>query len=191
MDPDIKRVEFDATLDDFVDVNMRMVKATATYRQARSSYRWLFALVVAGTLAVVILRGDEVPSYLRIAMAALVAAAGGLVSGIFGGRFYDSYVSGHYRRMLRELFGTANALRCEFELRDEILWSRTIHSEVSFPWSRLTRVQDLPGAIELWFSPGLVVIRDRAFETPQHRETFLQGVRKHRDSASSPDACAD
>jgi hypothetical protein len=179
MDRDLTRIEFDASLDDCVDVNMRMVKATATYRQSRSSYRWLFAVVVAGTLAVAILRGAEVPSYFKIGVAALVAVAGGFVSGIIGARFYDWYVAGHYRRMLCEMFGSANALRCEFEVREDTLWSRTVHSEVSFPWSRLTRVHDLPGEIELWFSPGLAVIRDRAFKTRQQREAFLESIRKH------------
>jgi hypothetical protein len=185
MGTDIRRIEFEATLDDFVDVNMRMVKPTGAYRQARNSYRWVFAVVVAGTLAVVILRGDEVPSYFRIGVAALVAVAGGFISGIFGVRFYDSYVSGHYRRMLSEMLGTANAFRCEFEVREDVLWSRTVHSEMSFPWSRLTRVQDLPDGIELWFSPGLAVIRDRAFETRQQREAFLDSVRQHLHSAEA------
>jgi len=185
MDAEIQRVEFDATLDDFVDANLRMVKATTTYRQGRRGNAWSFAVVAAGTLAMAVLRGHEVPTYSRIGVAALLSLAGGLVSVSFGAQFYDSYVNGHYRQMLRELFGTANAVRCEFEIRDDVLWSRTPQSEVSFPWSRLTRVEDLPDAIELWFSPGLAVVRARAFETRQHREAFLAAVRKHLGSPSS------
>jgi hypothetical protein len=59
------------------------------------------------------------------------------------------------------------------------LSGRSVHNEISFPWARLTRVTELPDAIEVWFDPGLVVIRDRAFHTPEERQAFLAAVRRH------------
>ena len=71
------------------------------------------------------------------------------------------------------MYGGVEQIRCEFELTDDGLSGKSVHSEMSFPWSRLTRVADLQGSIELWFDPGLVVIRDRAFQTQEERRNFL------------------
>jgi len=177
MDAKVHRVEFDATLDEIVDASVRMVQPTSAYRNARKGYQWLFGACVAGGLTVAVLHRDAVPSYTEIAIVLCVGSLGGILFGMFGGRFYDSHVRRHHRRVIGEMYGGVDVVHCEFELRDETLWSRSVHGEVSFPWSRLTRVADRPGLIELWFSPGLAVIRDRAFPTQEDRHAFLDAVR--------------
>jgi hypothetical protein len=179
MHPNVKRVEFDATLDEIVDTNMRMVQPTVTYRQTRRQYQWLFGVCVAGAFAVGILHGHEVPSYTTIAITSCTALLAGLAVGTLGGRFHDWYARKQYVRVVREMYRGATVIHSEFELRDDALWCKSIHSEIAFPWSRLVRVQDSPGSIELWFSPGLAVIRDRAFQAQDERRAFLDAVKSH------------
>ena len=177
------RVEFDATLDDEVDVNVRLVQHTQTYHRRRRESQWAFALGAAGVTAVGLLSGDEIPSYFMVGLAAAAAPMAGVVVGMLSGRYYDWRMRRGYRSLLDEMFRDDQTIHCEFELRDEGLWSRSInksfHAEVSFPWSKLTRVADRSGSIELWFDPGLAIIRDRAFHTPDERQSFLAAVRQH------------
>lgn len=175
-----KRVEFDATLDEVVDANMRLVQHTATYRKQRRRYQWFVGVCVAGGEAVAILNMSyEVPSYGTLVVATCAAVIGGLALGMLSGRYHDWRVRRGYRRVLNEMYGGAEAIHCEYELRDNVLWSRSVHNETSFPWSRLTRVEDVPGCIELWFNPGLAVVRDRAFRNQEERRAFLGAVRQH------------
>jgi hypothetical protein len=182
MNADMKRVEFDSTLDEVVEANMQLVQHTAAYRQQRRQYQWVFGLCVAGGLAVGILRGDRAASLAALAIAPSVALIGGLTIGALYGRYHDWYVRRGYQRLVREMYSGAEVVHCEFEARDDVLWSRSVHAEVSLPWSRLTRVNNCPGSIELWFNPGLAIIRDRAFRTQDERQAFLDAVRAAAES---------
>jgi hypothetical protein len=177
MNSDMRHVEFDATLDEVVDASMRMVEHTDAYRQERRQYQWVVGLCFAGGLAVSTLRTNDVPSLAALAIAPVAALTGGLTLGALYGRYHDWYVRRRYRRIVSEMYGGTEVVHCEFEARDDVLWSRSVHAEVSLPWSRLTRVKNLPGSIELWFNPGLAIIRDRAFRTQEERQAFLDVVR--------------
>jgi hypothetical protein len=173
------QVEFDVTLDEVVDANMRLVEHTAAYRKPRTHYQWVAGVCVAGGLAVGILKGSEVPSYATLAVASCAALFGGLALGTLYGRYHDWHVRRSYRRLVSELYGGTERIACAFEVRDDALCCRSVHGDTSFPWSQLTRVEDVPGSIELWFNPGLAVVRDRAFRTQEERREFLEAVR-HR-----------
>lgn len=177
MNAGMRRVEFDSTLDEVIDVEMRMVQRTAWYRQERNQYQWCVGVCCAGVLAVNILRADGAPSLAALAIAPIAALIGGLTLGALYPRCHDWYVRRRYRRMVSEMYGGAEVVHCEFEARDDVLWSRSVYAEVSLPWSRLTGVKNLPGSIELWFNPGLAIIRDRAFQTREERQAFLDAVR--------------
>jgi hypothetical protein len=181
----VKRLEFEATLDEVVDANMRLTGRTAAYRQQRRQWQWVVGIFVAGGLAVGILRGDGAPTLAALAIAPLAALFGGLTGGALYGRYHDWWIRRWYRRVANEMYGGAEVVRCEFEVRDDVLWSRSVHAEVSFPWSRLTRITDRADSIELWFDPGLAVIRDRAFQTPDQRRGFLDSVRQHLPSPTA------
>jgi hypothetical protein len=178
MSTNLKRLEFDSTLDEIVDGNMRLVQHTAAYRQQRRQYQWFVGLCAAGGVVISLLRGHEL-SWTLLAIAFGTSVVFGIGSGALYGSYHNWHVRRGYRRVICEMYGGAEPIRCQFELTDDGLSGKSIHSEISFPWSRLTRVADLPGSIELWFNPGLVVIRDRAFQTQEERRGFLGTARQH------------
>jgi hypothetical protein len=175
----VHHVEFDVTLDEIVDANMKLVEHTVAYRKPRMHYQWVAGVCTGGGLAVGILRGNEVPSYATLVAASCAALFGGLALGWLYGRYHDWHVRRSYRRLISELYGGTERILCEFEVRDEALWCRSVHGETTLLWSHLTRVEDVPGSIELWFNPGLAVVRDRAFRTHEERRAFLGAVRQH------------
>src|SRR3954452_14057480 len=62
MSSNLKRLAFDATLDEIVDANMRLVQHTAAYRRQRTQYQWVVGVCAAGGVAVPVLRGHDLPS---------------------------------------------------------------------------------------------------------------------------------
>ena len=178
----MKRIEFDSTVDELVDVNMRLVGRTAAYRQQRQQMQWALGLCAASGVAVFLLRGSAVPSYGALAIASFAAPVAGIAVGILYGRYYERYVRQHYRRMVDELYGKTAVIHWEFEIRPDILWSRSQHAEVAFPWSRLRSVEDVPGAIELWFDPGLAIVRDRGFSDQEERRAFIDTLTRYLPS---------
>jgi hypothetical protein len=171
------RVEFDSTLDELVDVNIRLAEHTVAFRRQRI---WS-QVFMGGALAVAMIVTVFLRAPLRLVTGVAVvgaAVAFGVLLGFLYGHFYDGYVRRHYRRMLKEMSRGAETIRCEFELRPDVLWCKTTAAEMSFSRSRLTRINDTEDSVELWFDPGLAVVRNRAFLRPDDRREFIDAVTK-------------
>jgi hypothetical protein len=174
--PDI-RVEFDSTLEEVVDVHILLATNTETYRRQRQNSQILVGGCLAALLLVISLRSVVDPSGLL--MAAILAGCAGfaIVTGLLYGRWYDSYVRRHHRDMVRELLRNANQVHCMAEVREDALWTKVDDTEITFNWRRLKRLNETAGSIELWFDPGIAVIRDRAFASPVDRQRFMDAIR--------------
>jgi hypothetical protein len=155
MSSNLKRLGFDATLDEIVDASMRLVQHTAAYRRQRRQYQWIVGACAAGGVGVPVLRSHELPSLPLLAIFFCAAMVVGIGCGALYGAYHNQHVKRSYRKLIKEMYGGAEQICCEFELTDDRLSGKSVHSEMSFPWSRLTRVTDVPGSIELWFDPAL------------------------------------
>lgn len=164
-------VEYDATLDELVDVEMRMVKRTATYGRQRRESQWAVGTIVVGVLVVKL--QEQLPIVLIIA----ISVTCGTAAAYLYGTFHERYIRRHYRSMASELYRGVSTIRCAVDLRDEIVWTKTGDAEISFRWSGCTDINDTDDSIEMWFDPGLVVVRSRAFHTEAERQAFLQIAR--------------
>jgi hypothetical protein len=169
---DPNRVEFDATLEEIADVNMRLVLSTDAYRRGRRQSQWTTGLIVAGVLAVT-LQDHISPT----GIAALSALSGFLCASLYGA-FHERGVRQSYVRVVRELYGDAATVQCAFELRDDAFWGKTGNMEVSFPWSDRVSVNDKGDCLEVWSNPGLAVVRNRAFHSDSERQVFVETVRR-------------
>jgi hypothetical protein len=175
------RIHFDATLDELVDTNLRLRTRSRTVQGYRTRSVWVAggALCVA-LLAVVFIRTRDAAVDISVAnWGVLIAVALGLgaVFGYLYGLYYDRAVRRQYRQVLAEQFGGASHFRCEIELRDEGVWVVQKGLEITFPWSNAAGVEDTGDAIELRFTPGIVVARNRAFRDGVDRARFLERAR--------------
>lgn len=165
-------VEFEATLDDLADANMRMAKRTNTYRRQRRQAQMVYGLIAGGILAVT-LQG-------RTSLAVVIGftiIGGGIVAYAYG-QFHDPYVVRHYRLMVGDLYPGVSTIRCVVDLRDDVVWTKTGDMEIAFPWSPRTIINDAGDSIEMWFEPGLVVVRNPGFPTDDDRQAFLRAATK-------------
>ena len=174
---DVLAAEFDTTLDDWTDVSARS-EVTEIYRGTRRRAQWSIGLIAAGVAVVAVNQWSTLPALATVAIASAVVFAAGLPTAFAYGRYYDWYARGHARRTLAEMFDGAASVRCRMELRAEGLWSGSPLGEMILPWRTLTRIDDVPGAIEFWSDLGLAVVRDRAFTTAADRAAFLARARE-------------
>jgi hypothetical protein len=166
------QVQFDTTLEEVVDVQMRLAGQTKAFQRSRRRSQ-IFVGACTGVAALVgPLTDDDVPTAV-IAIMVVIAIVAAVACGYGYGRFHMWYIRRNCRKMLREMLHDAEQIPVEMELRPEGLWSRSPTGEVSLPWSRLTRVNDGEDGVELWFDPGLAVVRDRAFASPDERRRFI------------------
>ena len=167
---DVSRIEFDATHEEVADVNMRLLLSTKAYRRSRLQYQWAVGVVVAGVLAVTVEEHLSTPSVIAL------SAVCGFLSGYLYGPLYERSVRASYLRMVSELYGGASTVRCTFELRYDVLWTKMGSTELAFAWSDRVAINDAGDCIEVWFNPGLAVVRNRAFQTEADRRTFLEAA---------------
>src|SRR4051812_5635698 len=110
---DVHRVEFDATLEEIADVDMRFMTGTKTYRRGRRHSQWTTGVIVAGILAVTL------QDHISPTGIAGFSALFGFVSGSLCGAFYGRWVKHSYLRWAHELYRSASTVPCAFELRDD------------------------------------------------------------------------
>jgi hypothetical protein len=88
-----------------------------------------------------------------------------------------SRTSSRNNRMLRyyrEQLGGDGPFVCEVELAPEGLITRQLGAETTHPWSRVASASEASGGIEFIYRPmGALLVRDRAFQTPESRQQFL------------------
>jgi hypothetical protein len=168
---DLNRVQFDATLEEIADVNMRLVRGTQAYRRGRRQSQWIIGVIVAGILAVTL------QDHISPAGIAVFSILSGLLSGFLYGAFYERWVQQSYVRWAHELYRGASTVPCVFELRGDVFWSKTGNIEVAFPWADGVSVSDKGDCIEVWCHPTVAVVRNRAFHSDSERQAFLQAAR--------------
>ena len=169
----LSRVEYDCTMDEIVDTQLRLSGSTQTYRSTRRKSIYVVAAIGAiVVLAITVREAADVPVAL---FSAAVAAA---IAGFLYARIFDSTARKQYLSAVSEQFGGAPSVHCEIELREDAVWTRQHGMELTFPWKQVYRVEDTSDAVELWFRPGLVTARNRAFAGAAERRHFMETARR-------------
>ena len=170
---DYLRADFEATLDDIVDVYLRQIRRMPSGgRQFRRAA--ILICVVSGMFAMVAI--DAMRSR-PARMDLLLGGVVGAVVGVICTPLYDRILATRARKVLGEYYAARVPMRCEIELRPTGLWVRQDQGELLLDWDTAKSVEDTADDIELWFRWGLVVVRNRGFATLADRERFLADAR--------------
>jgi len=178
----VRRVEFDATVEEIVDVQIRLAYDTKTLaRQRQRQMMWTGLGIALGTPITFFYRIDRsLEDPLPISLLFVVVTIG-VVLGIAGayitGWFFDRRVRRYVRSTLDERLSGEPHIKVELEIRPEGAWCRSRGVEMTVPWSQLTRVANPEDGVELWFStPALVRIPSRVFKKDDERTAIVQRV---------------
>jgi len=172
----LHRMTYDASVDEVVDASWRLASRTRAFqRQIRNH------VIIASAATGVVVFG--VWTYFgrgtggQIAVA-LIAAT---VFAVTFARFFRGELVKQLKKSQRtialEQFG-GKPVPCEVELRPDGLWVRQAEMEMIFPWTVCTGIVENTDDIEINFSPGICVLRNRHFALPTERQAFLDTVRR-------------
>jgi hypothetical protein len=172
------RVQFDYTIDDVVDSAARTLFGSEAGRRNQASTR------VANAFSVAALAGLFVAAFVpanpdaRIAVGLIVGIAAGAVRWLR----YPAVVRTAWRKQYLALFGSEGPFTCEVELRHEGVWARQNDTQVLYEWPGLAAIEDTPDSIDFRTrTGGYLVVRDRAFWSPEERDKFLATARQYLD----------
>jgi hypothetical protein len=165
-------VKFEFTQEDMVDTARRCI----AHSEAATRWRlkgWLGTIVLAwlGTFIVLSLLQ-------RPLLGAIVGLPAAMISGLLYPELHRRGVEKRLREFHREKFGDAGPFVCEVEVGPVGVWVRQFNTTATHEWESIEGVEDARGGIEILTSGGgLVLVRDRAFHSPEERRRFLELAR--------------
>ena len=163
------QVGFEATLDEYVDVNVRSLKRSgAWYTQRRNN------AIITGVLGVVIvfaiLSLTEMPLESRLSFAVLT----GIVSGWLAWLFFPGSIEKRIRDYGRKQMGTCELFRVEVELDAQGIALTQFGNRITRAWSTVRQVQPSEDGIDFRFLNGsIATVRAKAFESSEQQKEFL------------------
>jgi hypothetical protein len=100
-------------------------------------------------------------------------------------RLWKPSPSRTYLKYYRELLGGDGPFLCEVEITPEGVTTKQGGAETKRDWSAVKEIVEAPDSLEfVWRGGGLLVVRDRAFDTPELRSTYLWTAREFLASSS-------
>jgi len=166
------KVKFDFTLDDLVDVTERATGRSNVMRTLRLQG----VAIVSLTGAVLTFFGVHGSTEQRLVAAALVAAACAVIYP-FGMRYARK---SRLRQYFREQFGGDGPYNCEVELTPTALVTVQGGTRAERAWSTVSAIHETPDSVDFVFKgSGSVVVRNRAFRSPEERSAFIRVARTY------------
>ena len=175
---ELRRIRFEPTLDERVEVTVRFFRDTAAGRAYRRR-SLTKQIVVCGLvmLAIAAVIGEPTTLKALLGLLLLVTAVMALVALMFWQVEHAGLEDRVRRGVERHLATAGSGCTCEIELREEGVWARDAGVELTLPWSEAVRVEDGNGAVRLIFRSGIVVARGRAFQNMEEHASFVKRAR--------------
>ena len=117
-------------------------------------------------------------SPVQLVFATVAGIVFGIVFAAIYRRFLDKEIRTQHRKIVAEQLGGKPSVHSEVELRQDGVWVRQAGLEMLFPWSGCTGVLDNRDDIQMDFTLGMCVIRNRHFASAAEREMFLENARR-------------
>src|SRR5918996_3916151 len=128
----LQRIVYDATVDDAVDVSLRLANRTHAFRKQLQTN--VLILGIGGGLAFFAVWTYIVgASLLHLVVAAVGATVFGIVFAAIYRRFLEKEIRKQHRKIVAEQFGGKPVSRSEVELRQDGVWVRQAGVEMVFP----------------------------------------------------------
>jgi len=173
----LQRIVYDATVDDAVDVSLRLANRTHAFRKQRQT-NVIVVGIGAGLAFFAAWMYTVGASLLHLVLATVAGTVFGIVFAAIYRRFLDKEIRTQHRKIVAEQFGGKTAIHSEIELRQDCVWVRQGGLEMLFPWTGCTGVLNNRHDIQMDFTLGICVIRNRHFASTAEREMFLETARR-------------
>jgi membrane protein implicated in regulation of membrane protease activity len=172
------RLAYDVTIDDAVEIALRFALRTRTLGAQIRAYVIITGIIGGAAFVAVWLYYAAARTPAVIATALAAGAVFGVVFALLFRRFLSKEMRKQHRKLLLEQFGGTTVIPSELELRDDALWVRQAGIELTFPWRLCTSIVDNADDVEVNFSAGISVVRNRYFPSMAERQQFLDTARR-------------
>ncbi len=164
------KVSFEATIDDFVDANNRILKRSKLVRRWRM-VNITVVFLITGAVIYLLYPGEQ---RVRITMALSIAAISAAVIPLI----HKSEVDNKLKKFLKEQMGSDKPVKVEVEISDCGLSVKQAGTMILHEWQNISSVESTGDAVELINKRGgITVVRSRAFRAPQEQERFADLAR--------------
>ena len=166
------QVQFEYTVDDLVDVQVRALKRSAAARAWQWRERVITSLV-SGVLLFAIIPGETAS---RLIMGAIGLILGALLYPTVN----ESTVKRNLRKLFQENAGPDKVLICEVELCESGVHTRQNGFELIYRWENVKEVQETKDSVVIYADRGsLLVVRKRAFKGSAEQKDFIELATQH------------
>jgi hypothetical protein len=157
------RVQFEFTLDDVVDVQLRVLK------RSRAARAWRLRDLVATALLSGVLLFAIIPGETSTRL--IVGILGLILGAVFYPIVNESTVKRRLMKLLQENAGPDSVSICEVELSDSGVHARQNGMEIIYRWENVKEVKETRDSVDIYAEKGgLVVVRKRAFNGSAEQE---------------------
>ena len=174
----LHRIVYEASIDDAVDAAWRLANRTEAFRKQIRQHVIIVniaAVLVVFVIWVYLSDIRTISQWLLVVFSLIIAYF--VTTRVTRGALVTQSQK-QQRKVALEQFGGKPTISSEIELRSDAVWVRQLGMEMVFPWKVCTGVQDNPDDIEMNFSPGICVIRNRHFPSPADRQKFLETAQR-------------
>src|SRR5262245_61420687 len=166
------KVEFEFTVDDMVDLNLRTLDRSKGFQ----SNHWKSVIQYGLLVGLCIYLMLPFSMGVRIASGAAGLAAMLIAQWLNGRREFGKRM----RSLYLEQLGKAGPFTCEVELSEAGLITRQEGREVKHSWTTVEEIKETPDSIDFFTHDGnAVIVRDRAFAVPDDKRKFLTLARQY------------
>ena len=170
-------IEFDATIDDFIDVTIRALERSKTLRTWYwNGVVWIF--VIVGPPVYLFVSGSTI---VRLAIA-LGAAAIAVALQIW---IFPETSKGRIEKICREQIGTNDLVRIKAEVSDTGISISQMGIHTLHEWWTISAVEETDDAF--YFDNrdgGSFAVRKRGFESTESKQQFAEAVKRYINSAA-------
>jgi len=169
------RVQFEFTQEDSIDVIKRVLARSKVVH----SWRWKGLVVnailswIVWTLAFVFFTASP----LKGALTGLIVAG---VSALLYPGAHKRAVEKRLRSFHKEKLGDLNAFICEVELTPAGVWTRQMNRQTTHEWKSVAEIVVTEDSVDFFTREGgAVVVRKRAFKSPEEQGQFVELAKKY------------
>jgi hypothetical protein len=170
------RVEFNYTIDDMVDVHMRVLK------RSRAARAWRWRDLILSSLMTGVLLFAVIPE--GITGKIIVGTIGLLLGAVLYPVLNEMTVKRRLRKWHEENIGSDKPLTCEVELNQSGIHTKSNGTRIIYAWENVTEIKETEGSVDIYSERGgLVVVRERAFTSPGDHQRFIELAKQFMELA--------
>jgi hypothetical protein len=174
------RIEYETTLDEIVYTHLRVAQQSTQSRRLRRQttcwmgvFTWLVVFVLLGIYN------------LTPVQRSVLASLGAVVIAAVTWRNYPRNMRKHILRCLQDGMPASGRMHVSVELREDCIWTKQGHTQLSFDWTNVREIVDSADGIEfLMRDGGYVMVRSKGFPNHETRENFKEIVSNRIESSS-------